>query len=221
MTQYISPDYPLKGWHQQAARNPGFIGYGLSLLRERTPMTEEQQRAALGIPPEAAYDPLWLSLQAMPFPRAEATFERDVQKIAEYVAQKGKEEHQFVVTVDGQALLHLLTEARKEMALRLTSLQPFAVTVRGVGTFFAAQMPSEYLVYLPEGIDEATIELNIAPSGAADFVSGWARRIRSSSDDEQAAKLLTSFSLTLSEAMTNRMLDSMSDLLGIPRMTSE
>ncbi|HZU03368.1 MAG TPA: hypothetical protein VFA10_27120 [Ktedonobacteraceae bacterium] len=220
MTQHTSSDYPLKRWHQKAAGHPGFIGYGLRLLRERTPMTEEQQRTALGIPTEAAYNPVWLTLQALSFPRA-ANFEHDVQRIAEYVVQKAQEQNQLAVALDSAALVRLLTDARKEMALKLSSLQPFAVVVQGVGTFFADEMRSGYLVYLPEGVDEATIELNIAPSGGGDFVFEWTRRIRSCPDDEQAAKLLTSYSLTLSEAMTNRMLDSMSDLLGVPRTTSE
>ena len=216
-----TPDYPLRGWHQRVAKRPGFVGYALSLVRERNAVTEEQQRRAIGIPAEANYDPAWLHLQAMKFPRAGEDFQQDVERIAEYVVQKVQEQQHLTVTFDMPGLLELLVEARKETALKLSSLQPFAVTVRGLGTLFATDMRSEYLIYLPEGLDEATIELNVAPSGGSDYVTEWARRIRACADNEQAAKLLTSFALTLSEAMMNWAIDSMSDLLGVPRVTNE
>ncbi len=221
MAQNTSPDYPLKRWHQQAAKHPGFIGYALSLLRERNAVTEEQQREVIGIPPQADYDPAWLHLQAMTFPRAGEDFKQDVERIAEYITRKVQEQHHLSVALNVWGLLELLVEARKEMALKLTSLQPFAVIIHGLGTLLATGTRSEYLVYLPEGVEEATIELNVAPSGGSDYVMEWARRIRACTDDEQAARLLTSFSLMLAEAMMNRAIDSMGDLLGVPRVTDE
>jgi hypothetical protein len=143
MTQHTSPDYPLKSWYKQAAKHPGFIGYALSLLRERHAVTEEQQRGAVGIPPEVNYDPVWLHLQAMGFPHAGEDFERGVEAIAEYLTRKAQEQYHLTVTLDMQGLLELLTEARREMALKLTSPQPFAVTVRGLGALPATAMRSE------------------------------------------------------------------------------
>lgn len=221
MTRNTSADYPFKRWHQQAAKQPGFIGYALSLLRERNAMTEEQQREAIGISTEANYDPVWLHLQAMGFPRAGEDFARDVERIADYLSQQAQEQYHLAVSFDTQGLLDLLVEARTEMALKLTSAQPFAVTVRGLGTLLATGMRSEYLVYLPQGVEEARVELHIVPSGGSDYIMEWARRIRACADDEQAAGFLVSFATTLSEAMMNRAIDSMSDLLGVPRAANE
>lgn len=158
MTQNTSPDYPLRRWHQQAAKHPGFIGYALSLLRERHAMAEEQQRNPIGIPPEANYDPVWLHFQAMGFPRAGEAFARDVEEIAEYLSREAQEQYHLTVTFDLQGLLELLTEARREMALKLISLQPFAVVVHGLETLPATSGRSAYFLYLPEGVKEATVE---------------------------------------------------------------
>lgn len=217
MQSQPSSNDPFDRWREQAAKYPGFIGYALALLRERSGQLEAQQRSSVDIPLDPAYDAIWLQLQALSMPREGNHFASDVERIAGYVAQKAQEDHHLTVSLNSQGLRDLLVEARGEMAVQLTARQPFVVTVDGVEVFVATGEGDHYSVYLPERAKEAAIDLQVAPSGGDEYVAEWVHRIRACETDEQAARLLASFSLTMAEAMMHRAIDSLCDLLGVPR----
>lgn len=66
-------------WDRYAARTAGFIGAPLQAQRHKAFLTQEQQRALLGIL-DTQYDSLWLKLQAMPLPRMDQ-FMSDLEQI--------------------------------------------------------------------------------------------------------------------------------------------
>lgn len=73
----ISDDEILAEWYGYAARQPGFVGSVLGLLRDRQSITFQQQRSEFG-----ASDQAFLQMQAMPLPRPQS-FVGDAQRIAE------------------------------------------------------------------------------------------------------------------------------------------
>lgn len=80
----------MDAWYQHAARADGSIGAALRRLRIKAFLTQEQQRAMLGIL-DGAYDHLWLHLQAMFLPRAHQ-FTTDLERIVEkVVVDEGRE----------------------------------------------------------------------------------------------------------------------------------
>ncbi|HYU77182.1 MAG TPA: hypothetical protein VEL31_31315 [Ktedonobacteraceae bacterium] len=92
----------LDAWYRYAAGAAGFIGGALRAQRERVFMTQEQQRALLGIL-DGKYDQLWLRLQAMPLPRTDQVA-TDLQRIvAKVVSEVGRE-----ATVDRERLAELI-----------------------------------------------------------------------------------------------------------------
>jgi hypothetical protein len=76
----------LDAWYHYAASAPGFIGTTLQIQRDKAFLTEEQQRAALGIL-DSKYDHFWLRLQAMLLPRP-LLFASDTERIVAYLSQK-------------------------------------------------------------------------------------------------------------------------------------
>jgi len=92
----------VEAWYRYAAGAAGFIGGALRAQRERAFLTQEQQRAMIGIL-DRKYDHLWLRLQAMPLPRV-AQFSTDLERIvAKVEGDLGTE-----ATVDGEALEKLI-----------------------------------------------------------------------------------------------------------------
>jgi AraC-like DNA-binding protein len=65
------------GWYKYAARQPGFIGHALRLIRELNGQSEEEQRHEFG-----ADEQSFLRLQGMPLPRAQVLV-TDANRIAE------------------------------------------------------------------------------------------------------------------------------------------
>ncbi len=89
-------------WYRHAAGATGFLGGALRAHREKAFMTQEQQRAMLGIL-DGKYDQLWLRLQSMPLPRVDQ-FATDLRRIvAKVVSEVGKG-----ATVDGERLAELI-----------------------------------------------------------------------------------------------------------------
>lgn len=79
----IEDNHMLEAWYRYAASLPGFIGAALQVQRGKMSITQEQQRAFLGIQGDK-YDSLWLHLQGMLLPRPDhflADLERIVQKV--------------------------------------------------------------------------------------------------------------------------------------------
>jgi hypothetical protein len=64
-------------WHKYTSLRPGFVGYLLQLVRERTNSSEEEQQLEFGIDQQT-----FLHLQAMPLPRP-AQISKDAYRIAE------------------------------------------------------------------------------------------------------------------------------------------
>jgi hypothetical protein len=69
----------LDAWYHYAAGAAGCIGGAMRTQRMKAFLTQEQQRAMIGIPDER-YDDLWVRLQAMPLPRPDH-FETDLARI--------------------------------------------------------------------------------------------------------------------------------------------
>jgi hypothetical protein len=64
-------------WYRYAARQPGFVGHALRLIREFNGQSDEEQRHEFG-----ANEQSFLHLQGMPLPRAHS-FVSDANRIAE------------------------------------------------------------------------------------------------------------------------------------------
>lgn len=64
-------------WHRYAARQPGFVGFLLSFIRDRTGQSIEDQRREFGAEKQA-----FQRLQGMPLPRSQS-FSSDAHHIAE------------------------------------------------------------------------------------------------------------------------------------------
>ena len=73
----MSDDEILAEWRGYAARQPGFVGSALGLLRDRQSITLQQQQSEFG-----ANDQAFLRMQAMPLPRPQS-FAGDAHRIAE------------------------------------------------------------------------------------------------------------------------------------------
>ena len=73
----ISDDKILAEWYDYAARQPGFVGIALGLLRDRQSVTLQQQQSEFG-----ANEQAFLRMQAMPLPRPKS-FAGDAHRIAE------------------------------------------------------------------------------------------------------------------------------------------
>jgi hypothetical protein len=73
----ISNGEILTEWYDYAAKQPGFVGSALGLLRDRQSITPQQQQSGFG-----ANDQAFLRLQAMPLPRPQS-FVGDAHRIAE------------------------------------------------------------------------------------------------------------------------------------------
>jgi hypothetical protein len=67
----------MASWYDYTADEPGFVGYWLSLLRERQGVTADEQQNEFGAEARA-----FLRLQAMPLPRTHS-LARDAHRIAE------------------------------------------------------------------------------------------------------------------------------------------
>jgi hypothetical protein len=67
----------LTEWYDYAAKQPGFVGSALGLLRARQSITPQQQQSEFG-----ANDQAFLRMQAMPLPRPQS-FAGDAHRIAE------------------------------------------------------------------------------------------------------------------------------------------
>ncbi len=92
----------LDTWYRHAAGATGFLGGALRAQREKAFLTQEQQRAIVGIL-DGRYDQLWLRLQAMPLPRTDQ-FATDLQRImAKVVSEVGRE-----AMVDRERLAELI-----------------------------------------------------------------------------------------------------------------
>ena len=92
----------LDGWYRHAAGSTGFIGAALRTQRGKAFVTQEQQRALIGIL-DGKHDQLWLRLQALPLPRTDQ-FATDLQRIvAKVVSEVGKG-----ATVDRERLAELI-----------------------------------------------------------------------------------------------------------------
>jgi hypothetical protein len=70
-------DKAVNGWYKYAARQPGFVGRALRLIREFNGQSEEDQRHEFGADEES-----FMRLQGMPLPRTQALV-RDANRIAE------------------------------------------------------------------------------------------------------------------------------------------
>ncbi len=80
----------MDAWYQHAAGVDGFLGAVLRRQRAKAFLTQEQQRAMLGIL-DRTYDHLWLHLQAMPLPRTDQ-FTTDLERMVEKVlGDEGRE----------------------------------------------------------------------------------------------------------------------------------
>jgi hypothetical protein len=65
------------GWYRYAARQPGFVGHALRLIRKSNGQSDEEQRHELGVDEQT-----FLHLQGMPLPRAHSLV-ADANRIAE------------------------------------------------------------------------------------------------------------------------------------------
>jgi hypothetical protein len=65
------------GWYRYASQRPGFVGFALRLVRERTGQSKEEQRHEFGTDEQS-----FLHLQGMPLPRSES-LPSDANRIAE------------------------------------------------------------------------------------------------------------------------------------------
>ncbi len=73
----LTDDLLLNNWYQYAAKQKGFVGNWLDMLREQQKITLNQQRHNLGASRED-----FVRLQGMPLPRPNQ-FTRDAKRIAE------------------------------------------------------------------------------------------------------------------------------------------
>ena len=77
MEQEKTNNKVVNGWYKYAARQLGFVGHALRLIREFNGQSEEDQRREFGADEEA-----FMRLQGMPLPRAQA-LASDANRIAE------------------------------------------------------------------------------------------------------------------------------------------